>query len=104
MGLGVDEDVRRGSETHQLLQNPAVAHIVGAGVQLAVGKGAGAAFSELNIGGGAQQACFPEKGHVLAALLHGSAPLEQNGLCAGMAQQQCTEKPCRSRAHYHGAA
>ena len=51
MGLGVVENLLRRPAFNQFLQNKTVTGIFGAGVQLAVGKGAGAALPELDVAG-----------------------------------------------------
>ena len=52
MGLGVIEDLLLGAALDQLLQDPVIPGVVGAGVQLSVGEGPGAALSELHIAPG----------------------------------------------------
>lgn len=54
MGLGVIEDLLLGAALDQLLQDPMIPGVVGAGVQLSVGEGPGAALSELHIAPGVQ--------------------------------------------------
>ena len=101
MGLGVDEDVLRGAALHQRLQNEAVAHVSGAGIELAVRKGAGTALAELHVGAEVQRAGAPEPLHVLLALFHAASPLQQNGLQARPGQHQRGEQASRSRAYHH---
>ena len=76
MGLGVHQNVLRGAVLHQLLQDKAVADVLGAGIELAVGKGTGAALAELDVGDEVQHTCGPEPLHVLRPLLHAAAPLQ----------------------------
>ena len=88
VGLGVGEDALRCAAGDQLLQDPAVAQIPGAGVQLPVGKSAGAALTELHIGLRQQLAALPEALHVPLPLLHGLPPLQQNGAQTGVCQKK----------------
>ena len=88
VGLGVDEDVPGRAAGHQLLQNEAVADVLGAGVQLAVGEGPGAALAELDIGGQVQRSRGPEPLHIGPALFHAPAPLQQDGPQTGPGQHQ----------------
>ena len=76
MGLGVNENVLRCSTGYQLLQNEAVADILGSCVQLAVGESAGAALAELDVGALIQLAGGPEMFHVGLSVLDFSAPLQ----------------------------
>ena len=101
VGLGVDENVLRGAAGHQLLQYKTVAQVLGAGVELAVGKGAGAALAELDIGGQIQLPCAPKAFHVLLSLFHAPAPLQQDGPQARLSQHQGGEEPTRPGAHHH---
>ena len=101
MGLGVGQNVLRRPAGHQLLQNEAVARVFGAGVQLSVGEGAGAALAELDIGGGVQRAGGPEALHIRLPRLHGTAPLQQDGPQARPGQHQGAEETRRSCSHHH---
>ena len=101
VGVGVNQDAVRHAELHQLSQDPAVAEIPGAGVQLPVGKSAGTALAELDIGGGIQDPGAPEGLHILLPLLHRLAPLQEDGLCAGLGQNQGAEQPSRPGTHHH---
>ena len=101
MGLGVGQDLLRRAAGGQRLQDEAVAGVLGAGVQLAVGKGPGAAFPELDVAAGVQLPGGPEPLHIGPALLHGPAPLQQDGPQAGPGQHQGGEQSGRSRAHHH---
>ena len=65
-----------------------MAQVLCAGVQLAVGKRAGAAFAELHIGLKIQRSAAPEPLHILSALLYASAALEQDGPSAAAGQHQ----------------
>ena len=75
MGLGVIEDLLRRTAADQLLQNKAVPEVLSTGVELAVGKGPGAALSELNVAGEVQLSGGPEALHIGSAVLHAAAPL-----------------------------
>ena len=102
VGLGVDENVLRRAAGHQRLQNEAVAEVLGAGVQLAVGEGAGAALAELDIGGQVQLSCGPEPLHVRLPLFHRAAPLQQDGPLAGPGQHQSGEESGGPGPRHHG--
>ena len=100
MGLGIGENILRRTAAHQCLHDKAVAQILRAGVQLAVGKRARAALAELDVALRVQQAGAPEAGHVLLALLHRLPPLQQDGPCAAPGQHQRGEQTCRACAHH----
>ena len=100
MGLGIGENILRRTAAHQCLHDKAVAHILRAGVQLAIGKRARAALAELDVALRVQQAGAPETGHVLLALFHGLTPLQQDGPCAAPGQHQRGEQPRRACAHH----
>ena len=101
VGLGVDENVLRGTVGHQRLQNEAVADVLRPGVQLAVGERPGAALTELDVAGEVQLPRGPEAVHVRLPPLHGTAPLQQNGPQARTGQHQGSEQARRPRAHHH---
>ena len=101
MGLGVPEDVLRRTARHQLLHNVTMAQVLGAGVQLAVGKRACAAFTELDVGFGIQHAAAPEALHILLAALHALAPLQHDGLRPAPGQHQRREQARRPHAYHH---
>ena len=75
MGLGVDEDILRRAAGYESFQNEAVAGVPGAGGELAVGKSAGTALTELNVGGLVQPAAGPEPLHIRLSRVHIRAPL-----------------------------
>ena len=79
MGLGFDEDVGRRTTGDQLLQDEAVAEVLGAGRQLAIGKGSGSALAKLDVAGRVQLAGGPEALHIGLAGLYGTAPFQENG-------------------------
>ena len=101
MGFCVIEDLLRRTAADQFLQNKAVPEVLSAGVQLAVGKGPGAALSELNVAGEVQLSGGPEALHIGSAVLHAAAPLQQNGPCACSCQYQRGKQARRSRTHHH---
>ena len=78
-----------------------MAYIPGTGIELAVGKGAGAALAELYVGLRVQHAGAPEVFHILLALLHAASPLQQDGLQARPGQHQRGKQPRRSRTYHH---
>ena len=101
MGLGVIGDALRRTVLVKLLQHPAHALVMGAGVQLAVGKGAGAALAELHVILRVQRAALTEGLHGGSPLLHSLPPLQHDGPCSGPGQHQGGEHTRRSKAHHH---
>ena len=79
-----------------------MADVLGAGVQLAVGKGTGAPLAELDVAGEVQFSGGPEPLHVGGAVLHLPAPLQQDGPGSGPGQHQGGEQPRRTGSHYDG--
>ena len=75
---------------------------MGAGVQLAVGKGAGAALTELHVVLRVQGPAPAEGLHRGSPLLHGLAPLQYDGPCPRPGQHQGGEHARRAEAHHHG--
>ncbi len=102
VGLGVPEDGLRRAVGGQGLQNEPMAHVPGAGVQLAVGEGPRAPLAELDIGRGVQRPGGPEPLYVLLPPLHIPPPLQQDGRCAAPGQGQGAEEAPGPRAHHHG--
>ena len=88
VGLGLVEDFLGGAGGHQLLQHLADAAVPGAGGELAIGEGAGAALPKLDVGLGIQHPLLPEALNGALPLLHGLAPLQDNGLLAALGQEQ----------------
>ena len=78
-----------------------MSEILGAGVQLAVGKGPGTTLSELNVAGEIQFPGGPEALHIGRAILYTAPPLQQNGPCACSCQYQRGKQARRSRTHNH---
>ena len=101
MGLGVIGDAFRRTVLVKLLQHPAHALVMGAGVQLAVGKGAGAALAELHVILRVQRAALTEGLHGGSPLLHSLPPFQHDGPCSGPGQHQGREHTRRSKAHHH---
>ena len=101
MGLGVHQNILRSAAGDQLLQNEAVADVPGAGVELAVGKGTGAALPELNVGGEVQLPGGPEALHVLRPALHAPSTLQQDGTQPRPGQYQGGKEARGARAHHH---
>ena len=102
VGLGVPEDGWRRAVGRQGLQNEPVAHVPGAGVQLAVGEGPRAPLAELDVGRGVQPAGGPEPLHVRLPPLHVPPLLQQDGRRAAPGQGQGAEEATGPRAHHHG--
>ena len=101
MGLGIVEDGFGCAAGNQLLKNKAVAHILRACVQLAVGESTCAALTELDIALRVQRAVTPKARHRLAALLHRLATLQHNGAQAALCQHQRGEEAAGAHAHHH---
>ena len=78
-----------------------MADVLGAGVQLAVGKSAGAALAELDVAGEIQFPGGPEPLHIGGTLLHFSPPLQQNGSGSGAGQHQRGKQTRRASAYHH---
>ena len=100
MGLGIAEDALRRAVGGQGFQYEAVAHVSGAGIQLAVGKRARAALAELDVGLRVQRPGLPEPLHVLCPPLHVPAPFQQDGARAAPGQGQGAEQASGSRAYH----
>ncbi len=78
MGFAGGEDFLRGAGFDELGEEFAgeVAGILDAGIELAVGEGAGTALAELDVGFGVEDAAAPEGPGVFGALADGLAALE----------------------------
>ena len=88
MGLGVHQDALRRAAGRQLLQNPPVPDVPGAGIQLSVGKSACAPLAELNIGFRIQRAA-PQEGFHVPLPGHGVLPpLQHDGPQAAPGQNK----------------
>ena len=74
---------------------------MGAGGQLAVGKGACAPLAKLHVRGGVQFPCGPEALHVRRAPVHILAALQHHAGQAVPGQEQGGEQPRRTHAHHH---
>ena len=101
MGLGIVEDLFPGTGFYELLQDPADSGIVDAGVQLAVRKCTGAAFTELNIAPDIQFTGFKEFLHLFMAALGILPPLQHQRLPASQCQDQSRKHTRRTEANHH---
>jgi len=101
MGFVLIQDVGRRPCGDKGLQHRRDAGIADPGGELSVGKGAGAPFAELHVGGGVQDAGAPEALHILNALLDGAAALQQNRGHARAGEEKGGEQPGRAAAHHH---
>jgi len=72
-------------------------------VELAVGKGTGAALAELDIGFGIELALAPQPPGVLGALAHGLAAFQDQGPEAHLRQQQAGKQAAGTGTDYHRA-
>ena len=102
VGLGVHQDVPGRAAGGQLLQDEAVADVLRAGIELAVGEGPGAALPELDVGPRVQASRAEEGFHIALPLLHRAAPLQQDGAQPRLGQHQGGEEPRGPGAHHHG--
>ena len=102
MGLGIHQNGRRRAAGYQLFQNKAVAGILGAGVQFAVGEGTGAALAKLDVGLGIQRAVGPEPFHIRRPLLGGLTALKENGAQTCVGEHQRGEETGGPGTHHHG--
>ena len=82
MGMRLGEDFLRRAGLDEFGQHLAaqMARVLDLAVELAVGKSAGAAFAELDIGFRRQHAIAPQGPGVLGALAHRLAALQDDGL------------------------
>ena len=85
VGLGVVGDGGLGAVLYEGIEDEGDARVVGAGAELAVGEGAGAALAELDVGLGVKAPAGAEGGYGALALLHAGTAFEDDGpeLCAG---------------------
>ena len=98
MRVGVQQDVRRGAEGHQLVQHlPDVSAFGGAGIQLAVTESAGAALSVAVIGIRVYYALHGKLGHVHLAAFHVFAPFQNDGLETLLEQFESRKHTGRAR-------
>ena len=116
MRLADVEDFFRRAGLDELVQDFATVEfrVLDLAVELAVGKGPGAALAELHIGLGVEHAFTPQAPGVLGALAHFLAALEDDRLEAHLRQQQAGKnaagaktdhdrafgQPLRRLAHY----
>lgn len=101
MGLGVHQDALRRAAGRQLLQDPPVPDVSGAGVQLPVGKGPGAALAELYVGLRVQHSGAPEGRHVPLPGHGVLPPLQHDGPQAAPGQNKGREQAPRTGPDDH---
>ena len=100
MGLRIDENLLRCAVGHKGFQHiPEVRGFHAAG-QLPVGKRAGTALPELDVGFLIQFTVFRHARHILRPHLHRLSPLDQDRDRPRPGQGQGTEKPRRSGSHH----
>ena len=102
VGLVGIADILRRAVYHQGFHHGGKTGVMGPGGQLSVGEGPGPALAELDVGGGVQRTPRPKGGYVAAPLLHGTAPLQNNGGQASTRQKKGGKEPGRAHAHHHG--
>ena len=103
MGHRLPEDVRRGTRLDERLQDPCVLGGVRARGELAIGEGASAACTELDVALRVELAGCGELRHVAAALLGRGAALDEDGRHARLRQAERGKQACGARAHNDGA-
>ena len=101
MGLCLPENLSGSAACRKGFQHKANPGILGAGVQLPVGKGACAPLSELHIAVRIQGAPIPEAAHRSGTGVHIIAPFQQHGLCPCQRQHISSKEPCRAAADDH---
>ena len=95
------KNILRRTCLHKQLQNICHLRIIDARCQLAVGKGSGAALAKLHVRRRVEVAGAPEALHILHALCHRLAALQQKRLIAMLCQLQRRQKSCRTCADNH---
>ena len=103
VGHCLPKDVGRGPRLDERLEDPCMRGGVRARGELAVGEGARASRTELDIALRVKPAGGGELRHVAAALLGWGATLDEDGSHAGLSKAQRREKACRAGAHHDGA-
>ena len=102
VGLCVVDDGLRRAVGGELLQHPEHPPVVGAGVELAVGEGAGAALAELDVGLRVQCPAFAESFNCGGALFGLLPAFEHDRLRPGFCQQQSRKHARRAEADDDG--
>ena len=100
MRFGVIKDFLGSAMSDKFLQNLSLPGILCSRVQLTVGKGTRAAFTELNIGLHIQRACQPESVDIRGPAFHITAALNNNRLCAALCENQPRKQAGRSHTDY----
>ena len=105
MRFADSEDLLRCTRLDELFEHLAtvVLWILDLAVQLAVGKRAGAAFTELHVGFRIKHAVAPERPGVASALAHGFATLDDDRLQAGLRENQCRHDSAGTATDNDGA-
>jgi hypothetical protein len=81
---------------HQDLHDASdVPSLLGAGVELAIGVGAGTSLSKAVVGVGMHDAFLIDSSEVTSTGTHVFSPLEENGLDPEFDGAQCRKKSCR---------
>ena len=101
--LGVIEDRLRSTVFIKSTKDEGNERIVGAGVELPVGKGAGSPLTELDIALGIQNAVGSESLHLLLSRGYFLTPLDHNRPCAGSCQHEGGKHPRRAEAYHQRA-
>lgn len=93
VGLVGIADILRRAVYHQGFHHGGKTGVMGPGGQLSVGEGPGPALAELDVGAGVQRTPAPKGGYVAAPLLHGTAPLQNNGGRPARARKRAVKSP-----------
>ena len=101
MRLVLPEDVLRSPRPNKGLHHVGDAGVMGAGGELAVGKGPCAPFAKLHVGFRVQVSPAPKGLHILHPLFQSLSALQQDGTQAGMGQTQGGQQPGGTAAHHH---
>ena len=100
--LADEKDFLGGAGLDELVQDLAamMLRVLDLAVELAVGKGPGAAFAELYVGLGVEHVLAPQAPGVLGALAHFLAALENDRLEAHLCEQQAGKDPAGPEADH----
>ena len=106
MRLADEQDFLGRAGADEFLQHLAaqMMRVLDAGIQLAVGKGAGAAFAELHIAFRVQHTAPPQAPGVAGAFAHQLAAFQDDRPEAHLREDQRGEQPARAASDHHRAA
>ena len=104
VGLGQDPDLLLRPAGEEGIQHRGAARVLGPGGQLPVGKGARAALAEEGVALGIRPTGAPVPVHVLDPLVHGLAPIDDQGPIPLPGQEPAGEQAAGPHAHHHDPA